>query len=241
MSSNPGEEIRDEAKPPPPANIPPISAKQPASTTAVAALVISLAGFFLTFLNLYLTQLRVAPLKIFVGSDLNARCYESGAFDMFVPIALINNSARGGAILRARVLLTRTGDDKTFELEWFGLIQPEFELSGSESDISKVSPIAVGATSVVSQTIWFVWFASPSRTSPRVECILVPGQYTWRLVAWTKDASQPDTFVRRTFSIDEATAAKLRLPESGPERERYQQIRFDGAPQVNRVSRQAGN
>ena len=205
--------------------------KGPASTTAVAALGVSIISLIVAATNFYFTQWREPSLEGFVAPTMFVYYQLNGHIGLHVPVGFINKTARGGAVLRARLLVGRADDDKTFELEWTGFSETS---SGNPSYIvTEPGPVAVGSTSVVGKVIQFKWPADWPADSP--ELLLLQGKYHLEIQLWTEDTSSPSVSVQRTFQVTKSTADTL-LDRRQKKDNTTLAITFDAEPQAINVS-----
>ena len=87
------------------------------TTIPTVALAVSLAGFGLSAANLYLTQFRDPPIRLYVGREMAIYYPRDGGFGMYIPIAFVNRAQRGGAFLRVRAVMRHDAEQKAFGFE----------------------------------------------------------------------------------------------------------------------------
>jgi hypothetical protein len=206
---------------------------RPASNTAVAALVISLAGFLVSATNLYLTQISSPPLSVTFGPSMAMYYPRDGGFGMYLPVGFFNSGGRGGMILRTRAALHHEASSETYEFEWasFSTRDPVTR----DYLLGEVGPLAVPANSAVSKMVWYVW-----RPDARPEFSLAAGRYLLSLQVWTADTPQPSFTVEKAFllSEDEATDMAERRA-SGEAKTMY--VTFEGLQPENSTAPARGD
>jgi hypothetical protein len=179
--------------------------KRPASNTAVVALAVSIAGLLFSGLNLYLTQLRAPRVEAAVGPSLLVYHPFDGGFGMYVPVSLLNTTARGAAVLRARAQLRLRSDSRVFEFEWANFVTRD-QHTGNFTFNGEAGPIAVAPNSAASRLVFFVW-----RPTSRPDLELKSGTYDLRLLFWTDDSFEPSMEIVHSFLVSPELAETLRL------------------------------
>ena len=195
-----------------------------ASGLAIAGFVLAIFGFLVSGATLYRAQFSPAVLKPFVAPNLYVYYQRftddgCGPVALYVPVGFINKGARGGTVLRARMLIHRNGDPNTFQKEWTYIGQ-SFSADGSIG-LAYAGPVGIGPTSVVGELIQFAWPNARPDHSPPVPPPPAPcpsyqespewleGAYSLVLELWTDADSAPIALPQRTFSITRDMAAIL--------------------------------
>jgi len=84
----------------------------------VVTLTFSIAGLLLSLVTLYLTVLRPAALKAFIGDFLIVRLTWDGSVLIAPELAIYNAGAKVGAVFRVSGLLTSRDSDREVRLRW---------------------------------------------------------------------------------------------------------------------------
>ena len=154
---------------------------------SVLAVVVSLA-------NLYLTQLRRARLELHAGEHLKVNYFVKGNFGAALPVAVTNDGANVGIVLRFGLLMQHADSGEAYLLE--PVSYQRLTAEGVLEDESDATPIAVPGRNTAAKNVLF----RSSLDRPDEYRLAKAGRYNVTLLAWETESSKPS--LHRRFSVE---------------------------------------
>jgi len=169
-------------------------------------IIIAIISLLVSAVTLYLAQLRPSKLISKSGPFIKVYYadYESGgSVGLYLPVSIINESARTGTILNAAITLGRKDSpEQSYFMQW-----REFQKLSIEKNAwvyeEMAHALAIPGTSAINKIIWFMWDA---KSQPKL--ILREGTYIINFYFWDKKDKPPNCETHQ-FYVDDSIYTQL--------------------------------
>jgi hypothetical protein len=115
-----------------------------------------LLGFIIAAYTFIKTQLVKAKVEIIAGPSFSIYYTSDGGTGLYIPIAYINESNRGGKVVSTSIKLHLPKDPLKYTLRWAHFVTYDAKNKGY-NHLDESRAFSVPAQSVVDKFIWFVW------------------------------------------------------------------------------------
>lgn len=168
--------------------------------------IIAIISLLVAATTLYLTQLR--PPKLISQSGPFIKIYyadyeTAGSFGLYLPVTIINKSARTGTILNAAITLHRKeSPEQSYLMQWREFSKLDVERHKWVFD-EMAHALAIPGKSTIAKIIWFMW---NSESQPKL--ILREGTYILSFYFWDERDKPPNCETHQLY-VSESIYNKL--------------------------------
>jgi len=172
-------------------------------------IVISILALAVSFVALYLSQLRPAHITIFAGEKINIIHFREGNYGFSITVGFSNNGAQSATFERFEVIIHfPKGEKHLLEASYY--LKPPFDINKPESWESEPVPVTIASKETVTKKIVF----RSSISSGSDFKIDEPGKYEIELIGWIIGSLRPKHFHSLSINLSDDNIVDLKKSEA---------------------------